>query len=400
MAGSLRRDVLNRGELERRWGLLRGLLRARSLDALVTQGANTHSGIGGYFRWITGSSVPGAYPRSVVFSRDEAMTLISHGAAGGDVRSDPDSDESPGVERRMSAPMFPMVHYTAAYDAQCVLTDLRTRGARRVGLAGASTFAHGFAATLAAADDLEWEDVTDDLDTFKAIKSDQEIEYCRATARMQDSLIEAARDCIRPGMREFEVATELTRLAALAGSFGGFILTTSGALDERGPPMFPRTAEMQGRTLAAGDLVLVLIENSGPSGYTTHIGRMYSLGEPSREILEAHATILAEQDALAKDLVPGASPARLFDAYNTRMRQRGLAEETRVHAHGQGYEIVERPLIRSDETMSIAERMNIGIHPMIITRRVLVTAVDNYMTGVDGAERLHQSPRTIFEIRP
>lgn len=50
----------------------------------------------------------------------------------------------------------------------------------------------------------------------------------------------------------------------------------------------------------------------------------------------------------------------------TYMRQNGLPEESRVHCHGQGYNNVERPLIRGDETMAIAETMNIGYHPGIL----------------------------------
>jgi len=35
------------------------------------------------------------------------------------------------------------------------------------------------------------------------------------------------------------------------------------------------------------------------------------------------------------------------------MRSRGLPAELRLYAHGQGYDLVERPLIRADETMNL-----------------------------------------------
>jgi Xaa-Pro aminopeptidase len=395
---TLARFPLARAELERRWDALRRLLREHDCDAAVTQAANTQSCLGGYFRWITGAAVPAGYPRSVVFPAAGGMTLVSHGSFGGDIASDASNAESPGVERRLTAPMFPMVNYTATFDADCILLDLRERAARRVAVLGPTSFTHGFGRQLAAENDIEWVDLTDEIDQLKARKSAVEIELIRAAAAMQDRLMATAREIIRPGVHEYEIAAELQRRAVLAGSLGGLILTTSGSLDRRGQVMFPRTPDLQARQLQAGDVVVVLIENAGPGGMVTHIGRMFSLGPVPAGIDDAHDLICIEQDALAAALLPGAAPAELFASYNARMRSRGRAEETRVHAHGQGYEIVERPLIRSDETMLIAPNMNIGIHPMVVERSILVTAIDNYLTGPSAAERLHRTPRTIVDV--
>jgi hypothetical protein len=41
------------------------------------------------------------------------------------------------------------------------------------------------------------------------------------------------------------------------------------------------------------------------------------------------------------------------------MRAHGRELEQRLHAHGQGYDYVERPLIRDDETMRLEAGMNI-----------------------------------------
>ena len=57
----------------------------------------------------------------------------------------------------------------------------------------------------------------------------------------------------------------------------------------------------------------------------------------------------------------------VFAQYQDYMRARNLPVERRLHCHGQGYENVERPLIRYDETMTVAGNMNIGIHPAVTT---------------------------------
>ena len=85
--------------------------------------------------------------------------------------------------------------------------------------------------------------------------------------------------------------------------------------------------------------------------------------------------------------------------YNAAMKKHGYQEEKRLHCHGQGYENVERPLIRNDETMLIAADMNIGIHPIIANARVAATISDNFLTRSDGLpERLHQTAQKVFEI--
>ena len=102
-----------------------------------------------------------------------------------------------------------------------------------------------------------------------------------------------------------------------------------------------------------------------------------------------------------KLLKPGASSAEIFAEYNAYMRERRLPEEKRLHCHGQGYDVVERPLIRNDETMKLSGNMNIGIHPSpgLANPQVFVTVCDNFLLHDSGElERLHQTPREIIEV--
>ena len=57
-----------------------------------------------------------------------------------------------------------------------------------------------------------------------------------------------------------------------------------------------------------------------------------------------------------------------------------------------------RLLIRHDETMRISAGMNIGCHPIIITRDAWTIITDNFLIWPDGAERLHQTPQAIVEL--
>ena len=82
------------------------------------------------------------------------------------------------------------------------------------------------------------------------------------------------------------------------------------------------------------------------------------------------------------------------------MRSHNRPEETRLYSHGQGYDMVERPLIRKDETMRIQANMNIVVHPTYMKDGGLHWLCDNYIVGADGArERLHHFPEEIHGNR-
>jgi hypothetical protein len=105
--------------------------------------------------------------------------------------------------------------------------------------------------------------------------------------------------------------------------------------------------------------------------------------------------MVTAQDYTLELMKPGAPCRDIFAAYNAHMRERGLPEEGRL----QGYDSVERPLVRSDESMTIAADMNIGIHPSILSREIFATVCDNFLTRSDGPpERLHRTPREIIEL--
>jgi Xaa-Pro aminopeptidase len=60
---------------------------------------------------------------------------------------------------------------------------------------------------------------------------------------------------------------------------------------------------------------------------------------------------------------------------------------------------VERPLIRSDETLRLERGMNVAVHPGCATATMFVVIGDNYLIEDNGAgECLHQTPKRVFEL--
>jgi len=96
---------------------------------------------------------------------------------------------------------------------------------------------------------------------------------------------------------------------------------------------------------------------------------------------------------------PGASCKAIADAHDAFMRKRGLPAELRLYCHGQGYDLVERPLVRADETMAIEKDMNFAVHPGYATNSIFAVICDNYLIGDQGPGAcLHQTPKQIFEL--
>jgi hypothetical protein len=81
------------------------------------------------------------------------------------------------------------------------------------------------------------------------------------------------------------------------------------------------------------------------------------------------------------------------------MKRKGVPAESRIYAHSQGYDLVERPLIRSDEPMIIEKNMNLSVHPSYLTDSMYAHTCDNYVVEDGGvSECLHRTPQQIFEL--
>ncbi len=387
-------NAVSAAEMQRRWAAVREHMRERGIDALVVQ--NSSDWVGGHIRWFTNQPATNGYPTTAVFPADGGLSLIEQGPFGA-LRDTPDAAD--GIARRLATPSYPSVHYTAAYDAELALAELRRLGARRVGAVAASGWYHGFGAALSAglaAAGVELVDCSDAVDRIKAIKSDEERALIRTVAAMQDEVMARVAAFIRPGQRDFEIAAYAQYQGQLLGSEQGIFLNSSAP---PGQAASFRPRSLQGRTLQAGDVFSLLIENNGAGGFYTELSRIFVLGRASAELRDVHARVLDAQRAALAMLVPGTPCRDVFARHNAWLAQHGIAEERRLSIHGMGYDMVERPLVRDDETMTIEQHMAIVVHPGVLNERMFVHNTDIYLIETDGpGECLHRTPKQIFEI--
>jgi Xaa-Pro aminopeptidase len=386
-------------ELERRWAAVRRQMPAAGIDALIIQGVNNATGTGGSYRWFTGISVFSSYPQTVIVPREGLMTLVMHGAFNEEKTFDGANPDLPGIGLRLGAPAFPGVNYCSAYEAELVAREVKKQGFGTVGIVAPQNMLFGFGWKLRELlGGTNFVDATDLVDPIKAIKSPEEIAFIRRTAVMQDEIVAKVRAHIRPGMRDFEVMAYAQYVGQLMGSETGYFL---GCSAPPGQPAGMRRRSDQNRVIREGDVFMFQAENTGPGGLFVHHGRVFSLGKAQQEVVDLFGQMVEAQDFTIGLLKPGASCRDIFAEYNAYMRGHGLPEEQRLHCHGQGYDVVERPLVRNDESMTIEANMNIGIHPNpgLSNPRVFVTVCDNFLIGADGeVERLHTTPREIIEL--
>jgi Xaa-Pro aminopeptidase len=324
------------------------------------------------------------------------MSLIEQGPFGGIRAANEAEARRTGIARRLTTPSYPSVGYSGNYDADIAASELEKLGARRVGLVAPAAMYHSFGRHMTETFRGDLVDATDLVDEIKAIKSAEERSLIRQVAAMQDEVMARVTEFIRPGLKDFEIAAYAQYVGQQLGSEQGIFLCSSAP---PGQAASFRPRSMQGRTLERGDVYSLLVENNGAGGYYTELSRMFVLGRVPEELKEAHAAVLEAQRYALTLLKPGAAAADIYAQHNSYLRNHNLPEEHRLSVHGMGYDMVERPLIRHDESMQIAAHMAIVCHPGILNERMFVHNTEIYLVPEEGPpECLHATPKQIFEI--
>ena len=112
---------ISTAELERRWTAVRAAMQREKIDVLLMQNNNDY--MGGYVRYFTDMPATNGYPNTVVFPRDEEMSVVCQGPfGGGEPTAMGDQTKSEqiwrGVKRLLTTPSYASAHYTKDYDPE------------------------------------------------------------------------------------------------------------------------------------------------------------------------------------------------------------------------------------------------------------------------------------------
>ena len=387
-------------ELERRWSVVRQVMREKGIDYLVMQ--NSEEFLGGTLRWFTDWVADIGFPYTVIFPVDDDMTVINWGFERPQTPQFPPAWYMRGIKNSWAAYYMPTHSYTNTIDAAMAVEALGEKKNPVVGWVEKSmipvTFYEYVTRNLPGA---TFVDATDWIDEIRVPKSPEEIEMIRDTAAMQDGCFEHLKKTIAPGMHGYDVYAEAIYFCSKRGSSRMNCMVSSGP---PGTPVGPAVYHLQGRQIKEGDHVFVLVESNGPGGQWTELARTFVVGaEPTPALREVFAHAVEGQELAARHMIPGADPKDIVAVLADFNATNGYPSKLFDLGHGMGYSMVERPMIRKREPMKLQANSNLAVHLESLKKfgdgAAFALCVDNFLVGpADGAERVHRCRKELIVV--
>jgi len=382
-------------ELERRWKAVREVMKEKKVDFLLIENNNDY--LGGYIKWFTDIPAVHAYPISAIFPVDDGMTTFSHGEYEPKGGTGLPAWLVRGVKKRMSSPIMTSCNFTCNYDGEMIVNELKGYPNCRIAFVNEGAMRAGFVNTIRKnMPGATFVDITDEIDLLKAIKSPEEIEHIKDSCYLHDEVMKACYAAVKPGVREFEIGAIGRFKAKMMGAEQLFIQIGSAPPGQN----FPYSnIHAMNRVIQEGDSLGILVEAINPAGYYTHLHRTVCVGKIPEPLAIVYEDMMTAYRRTRDLLKPGADPIDILDDYNDFLQSKGYPMERRLYAHGQGYDLVERPSCQIGETMKIHENMTIAIHPPI-SKNGTANICDNYMITKTGvSECLHKTPQEIHVVK-
>ena len=404
------RMITDQKEMERRWSALIAGMEKESVDSLFMY--STDRVYSAYLRYVTDFPTI-LYPMSALFS-PKGISVIGHGsdedalypmAMEEDTQSDGKYHVFAGglkfhdhfIIDNLAVPCAPTTIYASDLWPAKIAELIRKHGYQRVGLVGTSMiptlFNEYFNKHLP---DVEFVDSTWLVDNIKAVKSPYEIEVAKKCVRMIDEIMAAAPSIFKVGRSLRECGRKLRHLADDNDCMDLNIMLGKHPT----MPMFDWWNFTDETIIEHDDCILLMVEVSDNVGFWGETARVFSMGEPDEQLVETVRVGFEIQDYIAGLMVPGAISSEVFNKASDFLVSKGFPAEKRFCAHGQGYDVVEMPVIRPENDAPLKEGMFVAIHPSLYipAKSTGCFLCDNYLITKDGAQRMTTTPKEIIRV--
>ena len=258
-------------------------------------------------------------------------------------------------------------------------------------------------------------DISGLIRSVRMVKSSYELEVLRDAAQLNYTLFSQAKDYIKEGITELELAGQLEMVYRLAGHSGtvkmrgfdqevyyGHILSgTNGAI----PSCMESPTGGQGVSISfpqgAGYKKIarnesVMIDFVGViDGYLADQTRIFCIGQLPDKLVHAHETALLIQEAVKQMAVPG---ALCEDIYRHAIKMAaesgygehfmGYSEPVTFIGHGVGIELNEWPVLAPGFKTPLEKGMVIALEPKFIFSEGAVGIENTFVVGEKGLETL------------
>ncbi len=262
----------------------------------------------------------------------------------------------------------------------------------------------------------------------RMFKSELELAEMRRAAAQTDRILHAAREILRAGMTELELAAELERRARVEGhsglvrmrTFNGVMLyahVLSGPdaalpahLDTPLGGAGPDASFGQGaghRRIQPHEPVIVDWGGS-VNGYLVDQTRILSIGELPAHLRRAYADMCEVQALMTAITRPGVTWAEIYERCLARAVELGHADhfmgardaQVSFIGHGLGIEIDEPPyLARGFKTETMAVGMTFAFEPKVVFPGEGAIGIENtWVLREDGPERLTYSDEALVTV--
>jgi Xaa-Pro aminopeptidase len=231
---------------------------------------------------------------------------------------------------------------------------------------------------------------------LRLVKSAEEVAALRHGAALSDAAIAALAEALRPGVTDHEVVARAEQAYVAQGGLHHIHYLGITAMDA--PALGVPAQWPTGRVVRHRDVVTCEISAAAAPEYAGQVLRTFTVGaSPTALYAELHAVAVAAFDAVARNLVPGAS-ARDLAAAGSVIEEAGFTGiDDLVHGFGGGYlPPVVPPPGRGTAVpeFSLAAGMTLVVQPNVVTRdgRAGVQTGELLLVTEQGPQRLHAFP--------
>ena len=247
----------------------------------------------------------------------------------------------------------------------------------------------------AAGPGVDWKPTIDLVECKREVKSAEELDAMRCSAKLASEVIGEAADFVRPGVTELEVAAEIDyRLRRKGASGPSFETIVASGPRSALPHARPTEKRLQKNELVVLDLGAILRH------YCSDLTRMVFLGRAPARIRRWYKAVKQAQEAAHEALRAGVTAGSVDRAARRLLNQHGLGSYF-VHGtgHGLGIEIHERPRVGRNQKQELRAGNVITLEPGIYVEGVGgIRLEDEIAVHADRTEVLTTAPRELLEL--
>jgi Xaa-Pro aminopeptidase len=237
------------------------------------------------------------------------------------------------------------------------------------------------------------------LSPLRMRKSAAEVRALREAGEAIDRVHASVPGWLRPGLTERQVGAQIAEAILAEGHVQvDFVIVGSG------PNAASPHHEVSDRVIRDGDVVVVDIGGTMPSGYCSDCTRTYAVGSAPDDFLKYYDVLFAAQEAATLSVRPGVTAESVDRAARAVIADAGYGDWF-IHrtGHGIGLESHEDPYIVEGNTTALEPGMAFSVEPGIYPgphgARIedIVVCADPATTGT-GYQRMNNAPRDLVIV--